>query len=112
MPTQTVNPVVAQATADTIGDYIEKSQKHMAWMRKQAAGDKETLVSIDLIDKSLADASISHKEMHAMCMKDTVHADGTMKCCETIDKSLALAISEHEKLMKRLLAEKTAAQKQ
>jgi hypothetical protein len=50
--------------------------------------------------------------MHAMCLKENIHADGTMKCCETIDKSLAVAIAEHEKLMKRLLAEKTSAKKQ
>ena len=51
-PAQKINPEVAKHVSDAIGDYIEKSQKHMAWMRKQAAGDKETLVSIDLIDKS------------------------------------------------------------
>lgn len=111
VPTQVVSPVVAKAVADSIGDYIEKSQVHMAWMRKQAAGDQETLVSIDLIDKSLAEAGKSHKEMHAMCMKTTIETGGTMKCCEVIDKSLAVAISEHEKLMKRIKDEKPATAK-
>src|SRR3990172_991273 len=33
---QPVNPAVAKETADAIGDYITKSEKHLAWMRKQA----------------------------------------------------------------------------
>lgn len=112
VPQQQVNPVVARHISDAIGDYIEKSQKHMAWMRKQAAGDKETLASIDSIDKLLAEAAKSHKDMHAMCLKETVDAAGTMACCQTINKALEQSIAEHDKLMKRLTPEKTAPQKQ
>jgi hypothetical protein len=108
VPAQNINPEVAKHVSDGIGDYIEKSQKHMAWMRKQAAGDKETLASIDSIDKHLADAAKSHKDLHGMCLKETVDAAGTMACCQTIDKSLEQSIAEHDKLMKRLKAENPA----
>jgi len=106
-----VNPEVAKETSNSIGEYIPKAQKHMAWMRKQAAGDKETLVSLDLIDASLKDAAKSHKAMHDLCEKEDVDADGSMKCCEQIDESLATAIAEHDKLMKRLADNKKAVSK-
>jgi hypothetical protein len=105
-PEKKVNPEVAREAADAIGDYMTKAQKHMAWMRKQAAGDKETLTSLDSIDKSLADAAKSHHEMHETCLKDNVDAASTMDCCKVIDASLSKAIAEHDKLMKRLAAAK------
>lgn len=112
-PQQKVNPEVAREAADAIGDYITKAQKHMAWMRKQAeAGkDKETLTSLDSIDKNLADAAKSHKEMHEMCLKQNVDPTGSMKCCQEIDEHLSKAIAEHDKLMKRLAVEHTAPKK-
>ena len=101
-PEQKVNPEVAKEASDAIGTYIVKSQKHMAWMRKQASNDKATLASIDSIDKHLAEAAKSHKEMHETCMKDNVDAAESMKCCQHIDEHLAKAIAEHDKLMKQL----------
>ena len=107
-PEKKVTPETAREAADTIGTYITKAQKHMAWMRKQAqaGNDKETLTSLDVIDKSLADATKSHHEMHETCLKDNVDAAATMECCKTIDASLAKAIAEHDKLMKRLATKK------
>lgn len=101
---QQVNPEVARETADTIGQYITKAQRHLAWMRTQAqtGNDKETLASLDVIDKNLADAAKSHHEMHDTCLKANVDAAGSMQCCQQIDESLAKAISDHDKLMKRL----------
>lgn len=110
-PAQKVSPEVAKEAADSIGHYIAKAQKHMAWMRKQAAGDKESLASLDVIDKNLADAAKHHKEMHEICMKENVDAEGSMKCCQKIDDSLKTAIDEHDKLMKRLAGDKAALKK-
>lgn len=88
-PAKKVNPEVAREAADVIGQYIVKSQKHMAWMRAQAAGDKVTLASLDVIDKNLTDAAKSHKAMHEMCKKENVDAEASMKCCEQIDAPLS-----------------------
>lgn len=101
---QPVNPEVAKEAADAIGTYITKAQKHMAAMRKhaKATNDKETLTSLDSVDKHLAAAAKSHAEMHETCMKDNVDAAASMECCKTIDASLGKAIAEHDKLMKRL----------
>ena len=107
-PEQKVNVEVAKTAADSIGDYIGKAQKHMAWMRKQAetSNDKETLTSLTSIDKNLADAAKSHADMHETCLKATVDGAATLDCCKVIDDSLAKAISEHDKLMKKVNAKK------
>jgi hypothetical protein len=107
-PEKKVTPETAREAADTIGTYISKAQKHMAWMRKQAqaGNDKETLTSLDVIDKNLGAAAKSHDEMRETCLKDNVDAAATMDCCKVIDDSLAKAIAEHDKLMKRLATKK------
>lgn len=113
VPAQEVNPEVAREAADVIGTYITKAQRHFAWMRTQAqkANDTETLASLDSIDKNLAAAAKSHHEMHDTCLKANVDAAGSMKCCQQIDDSLAAAIADHDKLMKRLAGEKAPAAK-
>jgi len=99
-----VEKEVAMETADAIGEYITKAKKHFAWMRANAekAKDKETLASLDAIDKNLAAAEKTHKGMMEMCMKDTIDPAECTKCCHQIDESLAKAIDEHDKLMKKL----------
>ncbi|MGD9723604.1 MAG: hypothetical protein AB7O59_19885 [Pirellulales bacterium] len=110
-PQQKVEPQVAKETADAIGDYLTKAQKHMAWMRKQAeaAKDQQTLTSLDTIDKNLAAAAKHHAGLCEYCEKENVEAEGSMKCCQEIDTALAAAIAEHDKLMKRLAGAKPAA---
>jgi hypothetical protein len=100
----TVAKEVAKEASDAIGDYITKSITHMAWMREEAkkVNDKASLASIDVIDKSLADAKKAHYEMHGICLQETVDKAASMKCCQEIDASLQKAIDEHAKLMKRL----------
>jgi hypothetical protein len=110
-PQQKVEPEVAQAAADAIGDYITRAEKHLAWMRKQATAgnDKQTLTSLDSIDKNLAAAKKHHGSLCEYCAKDNVEPAGSMECCQEIDSSLAAAIAEHDKLMKRLAGDKPAA---
>lgn len=99
-----VSQEVSTVATDTIGDYIAKATKHLASMRKHAetAGDKETLGSLDVIDKHLADAAKNHAAMKETCLKDHVEGQEVAACCKVVDESLAKAISEHDKLMKRL----------
>lgn len=99
-----VSGEVSKVATDTIGDYITKASKHLASMRKhaEAAGDKETLASLDVIDKHLAEAGKNHDAMKETCLKDHVEGQAVASCCKVVDESLAKAISEHDKLMKRL----------
>jgi hypothetical protein len=105
---QPVNPEIAKETADAVGEYIAKAEKHFAWMRKQAqaSNDKEALTSLDSIDKNLAEAKKHHGSLCEHCAKETVAAKESMDCCKQIDSALAKAIDEHDKLMKRLNAKK------
>lgn len=102
--TVVVSPQIARAAADEIGDYIAKSERHLAWMRRQAeaGGDKETLASLDIIDQNLAAAKKNHATLCDCCAADHVNPTAAMACCQSIDESLAKAISEHDALMKRL----------
>lgn len=99
-----VSPRIAQAAADEIGDYITKSEKHLAWMRRQAEAtkDTETLAFLDSIDRNLAMAKRNHAMLCGCCLEDDVDAKAAMACCQTIDDALGKAISEHDALMKRL----------
>lgn len=107
-----VSPGIVQAATDEIGDFIMKSEKHLAWMRRQAEArkDKETLASLDDIDRHLAAAKRNHATLCSCCIEDTVDATAVMACCQTIDEALGKAIAEHDALMKRL-GEKPPEQK-
>jgi len=98
------SPQIAQAAADESGDYITKSEKHLAWMRRQAEAqkDKDTLASLDSIDRNLAAAKQKHVMLCSCCMEDNVEVKAAMACCQTIDDALGKAIAEHDALMKRL----------
>lgn len=101
---QQVNPEIAKEAADSIGMWIEKAQKHMASMRRVAEKhkDKETLASLDVIDKHLTDASKSHAEMKDTCLKESIDSKMTLDCCKPLYDHLAKAEAEHDKLMKRI----------
>ena len=103
-PSWLISPRIAQAATDEIGEYIFKSERHLAWMRRQAEarGDKETLASLDAIDRNLAAAKKNHAALCGHCAADNVTPAAAMACCQTIDESLSKAISEHDALMKRL----------
>jgi hypothetical protein len=102
-----VSPRIVQAASDEIGDYIYKSERHMAWMRRQAeaSGDKETLASLDSIDRNLAAAKQKHVALCDCCAADTIDSAAAVACCQVINESLAKAISQHDVLMKRLGAD-------
>lgn len=99
-----VSPQIAQAATDEIGDYITKSERHLAWMRRQAEArkDKDTLASLDSIDLNLAQAKRNHATLCSCCLEDSVDATAALACCQAIDESLGKAITEHDALMKRL----------
>lgn len=106
------SPRIVQVATDEIGDYITKSEKHLAWMRRQATAqnDEKTLASLDSIDRNLNAAKQGHATLCSRCMADNVDANAAIACCQTIDDALGKAISEHDALMKRL-GEKPSGEK-
>lgn len=107
-PQQQVNPEVAKEAADSVGIYIVKAQKHMAYMRKVAETGKDTatLASLDSIDKHLADAAKSYEAMRDSCLKESIDSRHTLECCLPMYDHLSKAAAEHDKLMKRLAKNK------
>ena len=97
----TVAPMIAKQEAQGIGQNIALAKTQFGELRK-ATTDKDTLASLDVIEKHLAEATKAHAKMHEMCNMETIDAAGTMKCCEDVDAALAKALAEHEKMMKKL----------
>jgi len=105
-----VLPEIARQEAKGVGQNITAAQKQFGELRK-ATTDKETLKSLDLIDKQLAEAVKAHQLMDEMCKMRTIDGVGTMKCCEDIEAALAKAFAEHQKMMERFEGEMTTAVK-
>lgn len=99
-----VSPRIVQSAADEIGDSITKSERHLAWMRRQAEAmkDNESLAALDAISMDLAVAKRNHDVLCGCCFEDSVDSAAAVACCQTIDEALAKAISEHDALMNRL----------
>ncbi len=107
-----VDPEVAKEHADELGRNIAMLQRHLVRMRKHAAGDKETLASLDVIDKHVKDAAKAQVALAALAANPPVDAEASEKYSDEASKSLDLAIAEHDKLMKRLaMTTKKAAPK-
>jgi hypothetical protein len=96
-----VNQRIAQHEADGVGHNINAAKTQYAELRK-ATTDKETLASLDAIEKHLAEAVKAHAQMDEMCKMEMVDGAGTMKCCDDIDAALEKALAEHEKLMAKI----------
>lgn len=107
-PQQQVSAEVAKEAAESVGVYIVKAQKHMAYMRKVAETNKDTatLVSLDAIDKHLTEAAKSYETMKDSCLKESVDSKRTLECCLPMYDHLSKAAVEHDKLMKRLAKSK------
>ncbi len=99
-----INSKMAQHEADGIGHNITAAKTQYGELRKVTT-DKESLASLDAIEKHLADAAKAHAEMDKMCKMEMVDGVATMKCCEDIDAALEKALAEHEKMMAKLGAE-------
>jgi hypothetical protein len=97
----TVARPIAKQEEQGVGQNIALAKTQFGELRKSTT-DKDTLASLGVIEKHLADATKAHAKMHAMCNMETIDAAGTMKCCEDVDAALAKALAEHEKMMKKL----------
>lgn len=93
--------VVEEQAAETLRN-LEAAKKHFAAIRKDYAGDKETLTAIDRIEKHL-NAAIEHHGKLCECCKDKgFQAIMAMECCNEMSKELEAALTEHDALMRQL----------
>lgn len=98
-----VSPRIVQSAADEIGDSITRSERHLAWMRREAEAiqDKASLAALGTISMDLAVAKRMLDVLCGCCLEDDVDSTAAVACCRTIDEALAKAITEHDALMSR-----------
>ena len=87
-----VDPEVAKEHADELGRNIAMLQKHLVRMRKHAAGDKETLASLDVIDKHVKEAAKAQAALAAIVAKPPVDAEASEKYSDEASKLSWLAV--------------------
>lgn len=97
-------PSVVREFKTELGRYLEDAQKHLATMKKDAAGDKEALTAIESIEKGLNSAIAHNKEMIACCENVKFEKVGAMTCCTNLVKELDKVHAEHVALMKKMAA--------
>jgi len=99
-----VDPQVAREASDAIGDDIERIQRHVARMRTHAEklGDKDSLASLDNVEKQLGIARRSHAALHKHHAEDVIDPKTAMTLAQQVNDALRAAHGEHDKLMKQL----------
>ena len=108
---QSVDAEIAKEHAHGLAHNIALLEKHLVSMRKHSAGDKETLASLDTIEKHVKDASKAQAKLAEIAAKPTVDIPTSTKYNEDATKALDDAINEHDALMKKLAAKKKPATK-
>ena len=97
----TIEPQVAKAESERLGQDIAGAQKELAIARKEAGKDKDTLAALDVVEKHLAKAAEMHKALHEECCKDDVDGGICAKHCSEITKELEKAMTEHAALIRK-----------
>lgn len=81
---------------------IQKAQKNLELLKKDAAKEKDILTRLTSIEKHLAAAEVEQKKMHEECCKESPDGKKTMECCNACMKHLDAAEKEHAELMKKI----------
>ena len=65
-----VSPQVAKAESENLGRNINLAKKEVAAVRKEFEGNKEVISALAAIDKHIAKAAETHKNLHEECCKN------------------------------------------
>jgi hypothetical protein len=95
-------PAVVQEVSRTLVGYLDEANKHLASMKKDFAGDKETVAAVEAIEKDLAKAVEHNKAMIACCQAEKFEKALAMTCCTDLSKQLGKIHDDHVALMKKL----------
>ena len=95
-------PSVVKEVNLELSRYLGEAKKHLASMKKDFAGDKETRAAIENIEKGLAAAVEHHKAMIECCENEKFDKIAGMTCCSDLVKELDKIHAEHQDLMRKL----------
>ena len=96
-----VSPIVAKEAVDSIDHAVAKSEKYLATVRRQAeaAGDKETVATVDQIGTHLAEVKKCCRDLAECCEMDMIDGKRSATCCKELEAALGKAIAAHDKLV-------------
>ena len=93
----------------TLTGYLDEANKHLATMKKDFAGDKETVAAVEGIEKELAKAVEQNKAMITCCQDEKFDKAMAMTCCTDLAKQLGKIHADHVALMKKLSSKYAAS---
>ena len=102
-------PAVVQEVSKTLTGYLDEANKHLAAMKKDFAGDKETVAAVEAIEKDLAKAVEHNKAMITCCQDEKFDKAMAMTCCTDLAKQLGKIHADHVALMKKLSSKHAAS---
>lgn len=96
-----MSPIVAKEAADSIDHGVAKSEKYLAVARRQAeaAGDKESLATLDQVGTHLAEVKKCCRDLAECCEMDVIDGKRSAACCKALEAALGKAITAHDRLV-------------
>lgn len=95
-------PSVVKDVKVELATYLDEAAKHLAAMKKDFTGDKETLAAIAKVEKELGAAVENHKAMIECCENEKFDKIAGMTCCSDLLKQLDKIHAAHQDLMRKL----------
>jgi hypothetical protein len=102
-------PAVVTEVSKTLTGYLDEANKHLVAMKKDFAGDKETVAAVEGIEKDLAKAVEQNKAMITCCQDEKFDKAMAMTCCTDLAKQIGKVHADHVALMKKLSTKHAAA---
>ncbi len=105
------SPQYLRADAAEIRRNLTAANAEVAFLKTQAARDKELLAAVASIEKHLAAAEKEHETFHGECEKEAIDSELAMACCSALSDHLTKAADELEALQKKLTPKPTTSKK-
>ena len=96
------SPQYLRADAAEIAKNLTAAKAEVAYLKKQAARDKDLAAALASIEKHLAAAEKEHQTFHVECAKEMINAKLTMECCASLSDHLTKAHDELDALQKKV----------
>ena len=102
-------PAVVKEVKVELARYLDEAGKYLATMKKDFAGDKETLAAIEKVEKELSAVAESQKAMIECCENEKFDKVAGMACCKDFAKDVDKVNAAHQLLLKTLAAKQAPA---
>lgn len=104
---------LSQIAADELGTQIRQLERHLLWMKKWATfrKDAETVAAVEAIQKKLAVAKDTHRDLCRLCEQRLHDTPAAIACCQQVEDVMYEVIEDHLALMRRLHTLRTQRKK-